>query len=447
MIEALDIGVLLTAVGVGLAAWRWPAAAAAFVLTGQIPYYALLAALSTTPSAVRTGLVFGVPAAVALIKQLLLRPARKPRNRAHRLYLGLFFLFVAIWYLRWFQDPPGSTYSVGDESFVQRAFFFMLVFAILPFLLGLSLRSESARAEIIRWIHVFGAIGFLSIFVFWTGGVSSQHSEFTGTWEPIPFLTGIILSINIGIAGLALYVAWFTRPRWPWRLAALAVAVAATAILVRVGQRGPFLFFLVSIALYHGIAHARGWGKRFAYLATAALIVAQVALIVGEASSGRATDVTQYSAERNTNRIALASVAFDAIAQRPFVGWGGSLIGRPVHDGYWQYSHVLLLDPLLETGLLGAIPFCALLLLILYRTWRDHGWFLQSSATYPVLLVLAAYAFLESQVSGHIAMARHFWLLAALLSGTPLPARSPGVSPSAPRVRGNPAAVSAVHFD
>jgi O-antigen ligase len=79
-----------------------------------------------------------------------------------------------------------------------------------------------------------------------------------------------------------------------------------------------------------------------------------------------------------------------------------------------MFSHVLFLDPVIETGIVGAMPFVLLFGVIgarLRALWRQksaHGGF--------AILPMFAFALMESLVSGHISSVKHLWLLAGVLA-------------------------------
>jgi hypothetical protein len=137
-----------------------------------------------------------------------------------------------------------------------------------------------------------------------------------------------------------------------------------------------------------------------------------IADVYGES---RTVSAEEYTAEGNEDRLVVIEMALDRVADQPFEGWGSGLLGMPVGHSAWSYSHVMVLDPLLETGLIGATPFFLLHVLALVRfarLWRS------SPETDPALTwvgVAYLYTMLQSQVSGHVSSAKHAWLCTGLL--------------------------------
>jgi len=243
----------------------------------------------------------------------------------------------------------------------------------------------------------------------------------------------------------------------------------AFAVDIRIGSRGPFLFLLVGIATYvfivtvrQGIRRGAATGAGFALILmltyAAAAPAAEPAPPLSEprpvpSATARASDAQTAhptvtpgepesapptvgaSAPANPPRVAQAEGYFSAadratkdrfeilsatvgfIAQKPLFGWGGGLVGRDINGHPWDYSHTILLDPLVETGIVGAIPFLALCALVGLGGFRmmtgDRGRAGVLLAIIPVIVFIL----LESLVSGHVAISRHFWFFMGVTSG------------------------------
>src|SRR5438445_6751873 len=123
---------------------------------------------------------------------------------------------------------------------------------------------------------------------------------------------------------------------------------------------------------------------------------------MGDEFTTRSVAASSYTSDTNEPRLAVLEKGAEIVFQRPLVGWGGSLVGTVVGDEDWKYIHVVLLDPLVETGIIGAAPFWLLFLLIVRNASRVASdtsipWSLKA----PLLSMFAA-AFVEGLISGHV---------------------------------------------
>jgi len=116
-------------------------------------------------------------------------------------------------------------------------------------------------------------------------------------------------------------------------------------------------------------------------------------------------------------RLEILDAAFNFIAQKPIFGWGGGLVGRDINGHPWDYAHNTLLDPLVEAGVIGAVPYWTLFVFVaLQMATAFHRKYPIADTLLPVL-PLFAFAFLESLVSGHVALSRHMWLFVGIACG------------------------------
>src|SRR2546425_6191255 len=174
-------------------AWLVPWAAIGFVINGSVVYYAALGLFNVAPSAQLTGAILAVPGGVGVLR-LLVRPGTASQLARNPSFY-LFFLFALIWYARWLMDPPSS------DGFGARALAYMLVLTIMPFIAGLSLRRSELR-EALWWLLGFGVAGVVVILWYWVSGAPTLSSNFSGRWEPIPYLAGGVIAIDLGVACL-----------------------------------------------------------------------------------------------------------------------------------------------------------------------------------------------------------------------------------------------------
>lgn len=383
-----------------------------FVVAGSVPYYATLNLLGAATSGPLAGLLFGTVGLVSLLSLAI----RRRFTFSHPKVLLLFGFFLLIWYLRWWQDPPVAGASGGSETFGGRAMIYMAVFAAIPFLAGQLVATADDTRQAIEGLAAWGGLAILIVASYWLRGATNFAPLWSGKWEPIRELTGIMLSIDVGIGCLALLGATAARTGWGWGVARLVLIATAIAITVRVGERGPFLFLILAVGIYFLL---RTGARRARQLLSSALALAFVAAVAMQTADSydveRTVGVDSYTPEANENRLTLLSHAIHYASERPFLGWGGSLVGRLTSSGAsWMYSHMSMMDPLVETGLLGAVPCWILYATILNafaRHMRRGGQPAQWAARVAPLF---SYAFMESQVSGHISQARHMWFMSSI---------------------------------
>ena len=81
---------------------------------------------------------------------------------------------------------------------------------------------------------------------------------------------------------------------------------------------------------------------------------------------------------------------------------------------YNSYSHNLILDVLMATGIIGFIFFGGMLYFIILRS-KSIVYMIKVSANFSVYLLLFAAHFLSGMVSGGLFMSNGFWMISALL--------------------------------
>ena len=424
---------LLLAVLAAVAAVAWfvPWAAIAFVINGSVAYYAALSLLNVAPSAQLTGAILGVPAGIAALR-LMTRPgavSRVARNPS----VYLFSIFVFIWYVRWLIDPAPST------GFGGRALAYMFVFAILPFISGLLIRESEVR-QALWWLFGFGAAGAVVMLGYWMSGATTLSTNFTGRWEPIPYVPGGVIATDLGVACLSLF-ALFPASRPMMAVFSGLFALLVVAIDIRLGSRGPFILLIACLVGAVAIVFKRA-GAREAVIRAAGLVVVlglayslaapAAAVAPPPALSGspipagatrepsptdappRVAQADAYASPQDPStkeRLETLQAALRFIAERPIFGWGGGLVGRNINGHLWDYAHNTLLDPLVETGIVGAVPYWTLFVLVtlsVIAALRRNG---AVGGTLLPLLPLVSFVFLESLISGYVAQSRHLWLL------------------------------------
>ena len=426
---------LLSVLAVAAAvAWLVPWAAIAFVVNGSVVYYATLNLLNATPSAQLTGAILGVPAGVAALR-LMTRPGAASRVARNPSFY-LFSIFALIWFARWLIDPAPST------GFGGRALAYMFVFAILPFISGLLIRESEVRAAL-SWLFGFGAAGVVIMLAYWVSGAPTLSTNFTGRWEPIPYVAGGVIALDLGVACLSLF-ALFPTSRTILAAFSGLLTLLVVAIDVRLGSRGSFLLLLASLIGSIAIVFKRAGVREAVIRAAGLLLVVGLAYGLAAPTAGvapppvpssspvaagatrepSATDAPPRVAQAETylspqdpstkERLEILEAALGFIAEKPIFGWGGGLVGRDVNGHLWDYAHNTLLDPLVETGVIGAVPYWTLFVLVtlsLVTTLRRKT---PIANTILPFLPLLAFVFLQSLISGHIANSRHMWLLVGI---------------------------------
>jgi O-antigen ligase len=411
MLEAEMPVLLVGALAIASLSWWRPMVGASFIITGAIPFYAALSGLGISTSPVLVAVVY-LGAAIGAMSRLLTQ--RKTRADLNGRAVLLFAAFFLIWQVRWLLAPPDARLDAQTIAFAERSRIFMVVFAALPFLLGVTVGAAREHRRLLAGAATWGGLGVLIVISLWISGQGTQGLGYAGRWEPLPALGGITMSIEIGVACLAFLAVTAEWRRKPAIVARGAWIGATLALQIHIAQRGPFLFTVLGIAVYF---FASPWGKRLSTISKW-IVVSTVAtgvsagLMVSD-TGDRALSVSSYTADANEDRIAIIQTAMDAIAERPVLGWGGELVGTPAGNGVWIYSHVFALDPVVETGVAGALPFVALFVLLfaqVRRVWRRWD-----DASMAASLAVFALVFLEAHVSGHVSTAKHLWLLAGVL--------------------------------
>lgn len=470
--EFVQVTVVAILIASGIVAWLEPWAGIAFVVNGSVLYYAGLDAVNGGPSALLTGSILLVPGGIAVARLVMRRGALRRLARSPFAYL--FSTFILIWYARWIMDPPAPT------EFGSRALAYMLVLAVIPFVAGLCVQSANDMRRALVWFFGFGMAGLLIMIGYWIAGAPTQNLNGSGRWEPIPFLAGGLVAVDLAVTCLAFLALWGAhRPKMFFLASALTAL--AFALDVRIGSRGPFLFLPIGIAIFVLIVVARFGIRRGAAtgvgLAIALLLAFRVAAPAAEPAPPLATPVVSTPqptiaapsptgapaetavptvptgatavatapsaatvppadsvtvnvprvaqaegyfspADRATKeRLEILGAAIRFIGEKPLFGWGGGLVGRDINGHPWDYSHTILLDPLVETGIVGALPFWALFALValgaVMLLRQGRGGALELLMIAPVIVFVS----LESFVSGNVAVSRHLWFFLGVTCG------------------------------
>lgn len=383
-------------------AWARPWLAIGFVVLGSVPYYALLQVLGVQTSAALTGGVFAAAGAGALAR---VGGSWSGRGR----HLVLFGAFVGLWYIQWTLNPP-PLISSDVEDFASRASLLMVAFGILPFLVGMSASTRERQEKLLGGLAFWGASAILVGVMFWVLGMPNLGPEWSMKWEPIRYLTGIIFALDVALGSILLLGLWAGRHGTVWLITKATVVVVSGLLVMRIGQRGPFLSYVAGL-LVLTLSERTGRRRRLIVAASMLAVIAGLGVFVSENYTARPVAMESYSADANLSRLALLERGARAILEKPVLGWGGSLVGESVGEESWRYLHVFLLDPILETGLVGAFLLWWLFYDVLSILWRAR----RTDRTGVTMAAVFVAAFLEGQLSGHVSGAKHIWLLTGMV--------------------------------
>jgi O-antigen ligase len=228
---------------------------------------------------------------------------------------------------------------------------------------------------------------------------------------------------------LCVYVVFAVRPRFIWGYLG---AVLSLAGLFLIGGRGPMLFGLLAIPLMLLSTSLRrvgfaGHTKRLVFYVVGIALVGiggyYAALASGGGSLFGQDLVTVQRLELSLSGESTFSMDAREEAQRaavsfwqerPFFGWG---IGEFRVKHWLKYPHNLLIEVLMELGIVGAVIFVSLCAMIVRRCFRIMAW---PSAPWQSIaistLVLCSLAS-HLTVQGYLADDRAFLALMGLAAG------------------------------
>lgn len=160
-----------------------------------------------------------------------------------------------------------------------------------------------------------------------------------------------------------------------WWLLTIPVLLTALALSM---SRGSWMGFVASVVLFSCLLVMRH--KRYVKWALVVCvgIFAVSALAMAYSSPLRERFVSTFSIERNMDRILVWQTAVEMIKDRPLTGVGGGVFPLVYQDyrvsargrSSFSFAHNLPLHILAEYGVLGFIPFFALIGYTLIRGWR-----------------------------------------------------------------------------
>jgi hypothetical protein len=382
--------------------FRYPQVCCAFLIAGATSYFAATEWLHIPWSTEFTATVYATASVAAVGGLLAKKPLAIRRLRGPVPVLAI--VYIAFWTWRRILEPP-------VRPGVDAAPYTMIIYGLFGFLPGLLVTDEEVWHSILDWTAIFGLMTTAILLFHWAIGTTGDEPD---RWLPVRNITGILISLELGVGFLALRHS-LDRRRWPvW--VSWAMLLVTLALMSKLAERGPLVFLVLAVGL-DSFLRGRGASLRqFMFVAVALGVVVLGLYISTEIAPTRATDAANYDVESNTIRFEILSSGFTAFSERPFWGWGGSLVGRNVDGGEWWYVHCTYLDPFIDTGLVGALVFWSMLILLVAGIWQNWtrlgGRSGIAASALPLYLLVA----LEGQVSGTVWSTRHLWFVTGVLS-------------------------------
>ena len=310
-----------------------------------------------------------------------------------------------------------SGYTDDVSTAVENVCFFFVPFAAL-FTLVVGAHWDRAQARTL--VIVLGAVATLVALVafgqyatgklFWNDKVidgNEAHAYFrVNTFFYDPNIMGRYLALTmVVIAGV---VAWGRRREAG--LSAVLFAVLLSALIITFSQSSMLALLggmLVLVAARFGL----GWG-----VAAAAATLAAMAVAVFAVSGGGLTEET-------TGRTGLVSGGLELASERPVAGWGAGSFPTEFQgrfgggDGYAVESHTEPVTVVMEQGVIGLVPYLALLAVAIAGMWAASGIGLREARDPVAATLFAAFAAMLVHSMGYAAFLTDplTWVLLALV--------------------------------
>lgn len=343
--------------------------------------------------------------------------------RVDRGVVGPFFLVVVAF-------VPGAMLSLFDGYGPTKTS--MMLWSLLPVLAAALLLLDGPRPRA-GWVGAQAVLGLL---------VALAAIEVT---DPTALLSTGRLTLAtvdtistarfVGAAVVVLLVLGLVRPRtiwWAW-----PGALAAGAVVVQVGSRGPLL--AVATATVVTVVAAPVLARRRVTQVLALLALAGTAVVYAAAAGGaggrRIFDSVSGDLDDDTRQQLLRD-AWDLSWARPWgVGWGDFAQVSPTAGSIANaqgaaYAHNVFAEVLVEGGVVALLAVVVLVVVSLVRARR--------AAVTPaaaIVLALIVYWLFNAQFSYDVVGNRVMWLMlvCGLLSrptGPPVPSRTPRPGPA-----------------
>ncbi|MBI4375231.1 MAG: O-antigen ligase family protein [Elusimicrobia bacterium] len=338
-------------------------------------------------------ILFGIPTALILMSSVMLRRHRFiPEVRPAILYSLAFLL----WYL------GTSAYSISSTFVHTKAL--SIILNIITFIFPLlCFKKTEDFSSFTFWLAFTGLIAIAIILNMYRTDTIGQLLAKGKAGETHDYLT-IGTTIGLGILTL------LSRPT----LTSIGIAMMGGAAIALVGARGPFLFLLMTVAIYLMIRHGRVrvFNRRtVGSLAFGAVLL--FALLQWEGAGflrQRIVGGWEESLEKAL-RLPLFLIALQIIFEHPLLGVGLGGYGLAAYGiDEHNYPHNLFLEAFAETGVFGFLLFSLGLLRLLQLTPMAI-----KSRTGTYLLMLATYMMFNFSKSGGFTSARYLYVFLGLL--------------------------------
>lgn len=250
--------------------------------------------------------------------------------------------------------PGYAAQGVGDLAKMILTFFFLLNCA-----------NSEFRLRGVMWIMVIGglfpALGTLKNYL--TGNLYEGRAAWIGIFaNPNEVAYALVILVPLAVY-LATPRGWFVR-----LLVAAISAVFAAAIFVTF-SRGGLIALVAVIALI-------GWRKKNKWVLGLTIVLLVGGLLFASRFWSRSEDFSQLNGDATVqSRLATTEAGFNMFLDHPLlgVGFGCSVIAWPLYAPQGLYTrgalvtHNTFIQALSETGILGFVPFVAVIGVGLYQ--------------------------------------------------------------------------------
>ena len=409
---------LVTTVGLGvfvcsLAAPRWASVATLFLLVGYVPDVVGSSAHEIASAALPAMLFF----AVVLRHVCRVERVRFPAAVKWYAFFGFALLVTT---------ATGGTHNLSE--FVDFVGFALLAVVMLTIVdsevwLRRAIWAVVAAAALLAAISVYQQL--TQTFGHTFGGLAVITVDQSGMRSGGPLSPDYFAQMLVAAGALAAYLA-IRAPSRRERLAGIGAVSLCLFAIVYTQSRGAFVAIAVVFA---AAALCRGLRLRRVMVVAAAVFVLGF-LALPPMVRHRISDLSSLSAGRTTGdsslrgRVAENLAAVDMIRAHPIVGVGPS--NFELH--YLAYAqrlgidaraevrgaHSLYLQSLAELGIVGSIPFFALLWLGLRRSWSARQGAPPGLRTLAEGCFIAWLGFLVCAAALHLSYPRYLWIYLAL---------------------------------
>ena len=249
-------------------------------------------------------------------------------------------------------------------------------FALLFFVVALGTKDvvgalgPEVPRRLVDWILIAGVVGALyGIYLVQVRGFSRAEG-----WSAGPNGFGGLCSL---LAIFAIGASVEAR-KVSWRFVTIPVFLAAMAFSL---SRGSWMGFIVSVIVF-GVLLALSKRRGSRYVKWTALFLLIILVVTSALAASkppiRNRAMSAFSLARNMDRILIWQTALEMIKDRPLTGVGGGVFPLVYHEysvagerrAEISFAHNLPLHILAEFGILGFIPFFAMIGLAVVRGWK-----------------------------------------------------------------------------